>query len=83
LTSLTIDGADEKELIITKDMIQGWSDGDDDITLKLTSDQAENIQVTADDQQDNTDNSDTVHDVVYDNHSYDFGDGVTLTVDII
>ncbi len=82
IRNLTIDGADDQELIITKEMIQQWSDGDDDITLKLTADQAENIQVTADDQNDSPDAGTTTFTLLEDTHVYDFGDGVTLSADI-
>ena len=82
LTGLTIDGADDKELIITKEMIKSWSDTDDDITLKLTSDQLENIQVTAEDTT-ATEGSASTHEVLIDAHTYDFGDGVTLTAEVV
>jgi hypothetical protein len=84
LTGLTIDGANDKELIITKEIIQDWtSKSDGDITLKITSDQAENIEVTADDQNDSPDAGTTTFESVENGHTYDFGDGVTMTVDIV
>jgi hypothetical protein len=82
LTGLTINGTDTEELIITKAMIQGWSDVDDDITLKLTSGELENIQVTAEDTT-AAEGSASTHEVLIDAHTYDFGDGVTLTAEVV
>ncbi len=82
IRNLTLDGADDQELIITKEMIQQWSDSDDDITLKLTADQVENIQVTADDLNDDPDGGTTTFYSLEDTHMYDFGDGVTLTAEV-
>jgi hypothetical protein len=82
IRNLTLNGADDQEFIITKEMIQKWSDGDDDITLKLTAAQAENIQVTADDQNDSPDEGTITFTLLENTHVYDFGDGVTLSADI-
>jgi hypothetical protein len=84
LTRMTINGADTLEFEITKEIIQDWtSKSDGDITLKITSDQAENIKVTADDQNDSPDAGTTTFESVEDGHTYDFDDGVTMTVDIV
>ena len=83
LSSLTIDGADDKEFIITKEMIQKWDDGDKKITLKITADQAENFQVTADDSADNSDDSSTVHSSLINNSTYTFSDGSELLVEVV
>jgi hypothetical protein len=84
LTAMTINGDDTLEFEITKEIIQDWSSqSDGDLTLKITSDQAENIKVTADDQNDIPDEGTKTFESVEDNHTYDFGDDVTLTVDIV
>jgi Ca2+-binding RTX toxin-like protein len=82
LTGLTINGADDQELIITKEMIQHWDDGDKQITLKINSDQAENLQVTADSDADTTDDSSTVHESLSET-TYTYDDGTQLVVDIV
>jgi hypothetical protein len=63
-------------------MIQNLDDGDGSITLKINSDQAENLQVTADSSADTNDNSSTVHESLTET-TYTYDDGTQLIVDIV
>ncbi|MCH9812426.1 MAG: hypothetical protein K0U47_00615, partial [Epsilonproteobacteria bacterium] len=77
------DGGTNAEFTITKEMIQAWTDAGDDLTIKIQDSDKTKIEFTDDSgTKHGSDDTGTTHSEIIDN-TYDFGDGVTLTVDVI